>query len=116
MNDSFVNALNTQKSTSDWIDAVSENLMNIYTPGYRETQASFQTFLDSAIIDGFNKKTGQGKSIPEPQMKTYSLRARAFSHSDATTASSFIQGSVNLPSTKRAFTETATEWLFKAIF
>lgn len=64
MNDSFVNALNTQKSTSDWIDAVGENLMNIYTPGYRETKATFQTFLNSSIIDGFNKKTGQGKSIP----------------------------------------------------
>ena len=64
MNDSFVNALNTQKSTADWMDAISENLTNIYTPGYRETQASFKTFLNSAIIDGFNKNVGQGKSTP----------------------------------------------------
>ena len=78
MNDSFVNALNTQKSTSDWIDAVSENLMNIYTPGYRETQASFQTFLDSAIIDGFNKKTGQGKSIPGTSNENVFLEGEGF--------------------------------------
>lgn len=64
MNDSFVNALNTQKATTDWMDAISENLTNIYTPGYRETQASFKTFLNSAIIDGFNKNVGQGKSTP----------------------------------------------------
>ena len=78
MNDAFVNALNTQKSTSDWIDAVSENLMNIYTPGYRETQASFQTFLDSAIIDGFNKKTGQGKSIPGTSNENVFLEGEGF--------------------------------------
>ena len=78
MNDSFVNALNTQKSTSDWIVAVSENLMNIYTPGYRETQASFQTFLDSAIIDGFNKKTGQGKSIPGTSNENVFLEGEGF--------------------------------------
>ncbi len=64
MNDSFVNALNTQMATSDWIDAVGENLMNIYTPGYRETQATFKTFLNSAIVDTMNKNTGQGKSTP----------------------------------------------------
>ncbi len=64
MNDSFVNALNTQKATNDWMDAISENLANIYTPGYRETKASFKTFLNSAIIDGFNKNVGQGKSTP----------------------------------------------------
>lgn len=78
MNDSFVNALNTQKSTADWIDAVSENLMNIYTPGYRETQATFQTFLNSSIIDGFNKKTGQGKSIPGTSNENVFLEGEGF--------------------------------------
>ena len=61
MNDSFVNALNTQKTTADWMDAISENLMNIYTPGYRETKASFKTFLNSAIVDSVGKNTGQAK-------------------------------------------------------
>lgn len=78
MNDAFVNALNTQKSTSDWIDSVSENLMNIYTPGYRETQATFQTFLNSSIIDGFNKKVGQGKSIPGTSNENVFLEGTGF--------------------------------------
>ena len=64
MNDSFVNALNTQKATASWMDAIGENLTNIYTPGYRETQATFKTFLNSAIIDGYSKNVGQGKSTP----------------------------------------------------
>ena len=64
MNDSFVNALNTQQNTSDWMDAISENLTNIYTPGYRETKATFKTFLNTGIVDGFNKNVGQGKSTP----------------------------------------------------
>jgi len=64
MNDSFVNALNTQKNTADWMDAVAENLTNIYTPGYRETKANFKTFLNTGIIDTFNKNVGQGKSTP----------------------------------------------------
>ena len=64
MNDSFVNALNTQMATADWIDAVGENLMNIYTPGYRETQATFKTFFFFFIVDTVNKNTGQGKSTP----------------------------------------------------
>ena len=64
MNDSFVNALNTQKTTTDWMTAISENLTNIYTPGYRETKASFKTFLNSAIIDKFDKNVWQGKSTP----------------------------------------------------
>ena len=47
MNDSFVNALNTQKNTADWMDAVAENLTNIYTPGYRETKANFKIRIES---------------------------------------------------------------------
>ena len=78
MNDSFVNALNTQKSTASWMDAISENLTNIYTPGYRETQASFKTFLNSAIIDGFNKNTGQGKSTPGSIRSFCKIRTRLY--------------------------------------
>ena len=49
MNDAYVNALNTQKATQSWMDAVSENMVNIYTPGYRET---------------YMRSTGQGKATP----------------------------------------------------
>ena len=78
MNDSFVNALNTQKNTADWMDAISENLTNIYTPGYRETKASFKTFLNSGIIDGFNKNTGQGKSTPGTSNENVFLEGEGF--------------------------------------
>ena len=78
MNDSFVNALNTQKSTTDWMDAIGENLTNIYTPGYRETQATFKTFLNSAIIDGFNKNVGQGKSTPGTSNENVFLEGEGF--------------------------------------
>lgn len=64
MNDSFITALNTQKSTSDWMDALSENLTNIYTPGFKENQVNFQTFLGGAVMDNPNKNLSQGKSIP----------------------------------------------------
>lgn len=64
MNDAYVNALNTQKSTKQWMDAVTENMVNLYTPGYRENKVSFKTFLDSTQIDGYLKKTYQGKAIP----------------------------------------------------
>ena len=53
MNDSFINALNTQKASISWMDAITENLANIYTPGYRENKTTFKSFLDSVSPDGF---------------------------------------------------------------
>lgn len=64
MRDAFINAMNTQKSTVKWLDTISENLTNLYTPGYRENQMTFKTYLDSAMPDRVLKNTGQGKAIP----------------------------------------------------
>lgn len=64
MNDSYVNALNTQKATREWMDAVAENMVNMYTPGYRENKITFKTFLDSTYSDCYMKKTTQGKATP----------------------------------------------------
>ena len=36
MRDSYINAMNVQKTTVHWMNAISENLTNLYTPGYRE--------------------------------------------------------------------------------
>ncbi len=44
MNDAYVNALNTQKATQGWMDAVSENMVNIYTPGLQGKQGNVQNF------------------------------------------------------------------------
>lgn len=64
MNDSYVNALNTQKATKNWMDAVAENMVNIYTPGYRENKVTFKTFLDSTYCDTYLKNNSQGKATP----------------------------------------------------
>lgn len=64
MNDSFITALNTQKATINWMDVLSDNLSNVYTPGFKESQVNFQTFLGGAIMDNPNKKLSQGKSTP----------------------------------------------------
>lgn len=64
MNDTFITALNTQKATVNWMDLLAENMGNIYTPGFRESNPGFSTFLGGAILDNPNKKLFQGKSTP----------------------------------------------------
>ena len=64
MRDSYINAMNIQKNVIYWMNAVSENLVNAYTPGYKENQVSFKTYLDSAVIDKVEKNPLQGKAIP----------------------------------------------------
>lgn len=64
MNDSFITALNTQRATTNWMDVLAENLSNVYTPGFKENQVDFSTFLGGAIMDNPNKKLSQGKSTP----------------------------------------------------
>jgi len=64
MRDSFINAMNIQKSTDNWVNAISENLVNLYTPGYRENMVTFKSYLDGAIPDAIMKNAGQGKAIP----------------------------------------------------
>ena len=65
MKDAYVNALNIQNSTRAWMNVTGENMTNMYTPGYREQQVTFKTFLDHAMLDGFLTNTGQGKAIPD---------------------------------------------------
>ena len=64
MRDAFINALNTQKLTSEWVNDLSENLVNAYTPGYREKKFTFKTFLDGSIAETRLRNVGQGKSSP----------------------------------------------------
>lgn len=64
MRDSFVTAVNTQRVTKEWMDQITENLANIYTPGYREIRANFKNFLDGAELEDNIVKTGQGKAVP----------------------------------------------------
>ena len=78
MNDSFTTALNTQKSTQNWMDVIADNMTNIYTPGFREKQVNFKTFLGGAIADDYDKKLGQGKSTPGTAESNLYLEGKGF--------------------------------------
>ncbi len=78
MNDAYVNALNTQKATQGWMDAVSENMVNIYTPGYRESKVTFKTFLDSTYSDTYMRSKGQGKATPGTSDENVFLEGAGF--------------------------------------
>lgn len=78
MNDSFINAMNCQKSTREWMNAIAENMINTYTPGFRENKVTFKTFLNSAIIDSVDKKDGQGKSLPGTSNENVYLEGQGY--------------------------------------
>lgn len=78
MRDAFVNGMNTQLSTKAWMDALSENLINMYTPGYRESKMTFKTFLGGAVPDTKLKSTSQGKSTPGTSDENIYLEGTGF--------------------------------------
>lgn len=78
MNDMFITALNTQKSTTNWMNLLAENMTNIYTPGYREKMATFKTFLGGAVNETFDKNLGQGKSTPGTSNENLFLEGKGF--------------------------------------
>ena len=78
MNDAYVNAMNTQKASISWMNSITENLANIYTPGYRENKTTFKTFLDSVCCDGFLKNTEQGKAIPGTSDENVYLEGKGY--------------------------------------
>lgn len=64
MQDAFITAINSEKSSLAWFETLTMNMSNIYTPGYREIRASFHTFMDGADLNELNHKQDQTKSIP----------------------------------------------------
>ncbi len=78
MNDSFITALNTQKATTNWIDVIADNMTNVYTPGFREKQVNFKTFLNGAISNDYDKKISQGKSTPGTSNDNLFLEGKGF--------------------------------------
>ena len=64
MKDCYINSINMQKNAVHWMDAIVENLHNMYTPGYRENMTTFKTYLDGSMPDVVLKNDGQGKAIP----------------------------------------------------
>jgi len=78
MRDAYINALNMQKFSTNWMTALSENMVNLYTPGYRENQVTFKTYLDSAVPDRVLKNKGQGKAIPGTSDENIYLEGNGF--------------------------------------
>lgn len=78
MKDAYVNAINIQAATRNWMNAVTENMVNMYTPGYRENQVTFKTFLDAVQLDGYLKNTGQGKAIPGTSTENVFLEGNGY--------------------------------------
>lgn len=78
MHDAFITALNTHKVTKEWQDCISENLINMYTPGYRENRVTFKTFLEGSIADTQLRHIGQGKSTPGTSDENIFLEGQGF--------------------------------------
>ena len=78
MNDSFITALNTQFATNNWMDVIADNMTNVYTPGFREKQVNFKTFLGGTVADDYNKNLGQGKSTPGTSVENLFLEGKGF--------------------------------------
>ena len=78
MRDTYINAMNVQKTTVHWMNAISENLVNLYTPGYRENQVTFKTYLDAAVPDRILKNQSQGKAIPGTSNENVFLEGNGF--------------------------------------
>ena len=44
MYDSYTTAINTQRATTLWMDSLTDNMTNMYTPGFSENKVKFDTF------------------------------------------------------------------------
>ena len=78
MRDAFITASTTSKLTTEWINSISENLINMYTPGFRENKTNFKTFLDGSIADVNLKNLGQGKSTPGTSDENIFLEGKGY--------------------------------------
>lgn len=64
MQDAFITAINSEKSALGWFELLTENMSNIYTPGFREIRGSFHTFMDGSQLNELNIKQSQTKAVP----------------------------------------------------
>ncbi|MFH0702812.1 MAG: flagellar basal body rod C-terminal domain-containing protein [bacterium] len=78
MNDPFITSINSQKITMDWISLLVTNMTNIHTPGYRELEGNFKTFLDGVDLDDLKVKIEQGKARPGTSPDNVFLEGKGF--------------------------------------
>ena len=60
------------------MDVIADNMTNVYTPGFREKQVTFKTFLNGAINSEYDKKISQGKSTPGTSNDNLFLEGKGF--------------------------------------
>ena len=60
------------------MDVIADNMTNVYTPGFKEKQVNFKTFLGGAINDDYAKKMSQGKSTPGTSNDNVFLEGKGF--------------------------------------
>jgi len=78
MNDAFITAINTQYATVNWMDVIADNMTNVYTPGFKQKQVTFKTFLNGVVTDDYDKNMSQGKSTPGTSQDNVFLEGKGF--------------------------------------
>lgn len=78
MLDAYITSMNTQITTSRWINDISENLLNVYTPGYQEKKFKFHTFLDGSMGESYVNVREQGKAIPSNSDENIYLEGQGY--------------------------------------
>jgi flagellar hook protein FlgE len=78
MNDAFVTAINSQKTTVDYITLLMANSTNLYTPGYKEIRGNFKTCLDGISMDDMDVNMSQGKSVPGLAAENLFIEGKGF--------------------------------------
>lgn len=78
MRDGFIGAMNSQKIAGEWANELSENLVNMFTTGYREKKVTFKTFLEGRVNDNYLRNVGQGKSSPGTSEENLFLEGSGF--------------------------------------
>ena len=115
MIDAFITAINTQYATVNWMDVIADNMTNVYTPGFKEKQVNFKTFLGGAINDDYDKKMSQGKSTPGTSNDNVFLEGKGFFLTKTPEGKSAYTDKVNLLLMVRVFIAPRMVTLFKVI-
>jgi len=64
MMDPFVTSVNSELAALNWFGDLSENVSNIYTPGYREKKFLFSDYINGTMYQDDTYKAEQGKALP----------------------------------------------------
>ena len=64
MYDPFITAVNSERATLNWMETLTQNTSNLYTPGFRERRAFFSDFLTGVQTMPDSYKAEQGKAVP----------------------------------------------------